>query len=504
MLIIALALGIAFLFLSVSTSSLYGVTWDEPIQYLWGKMTFLHWQTGDAEYLSSMPGGGMYYGSLYYVLVYLSSQWFTSLGFSLVQSIHFLNIFIASLSIIFTAILGFQITNKRLIGACSGLLYFVFPSFIAHAQYNPKDIVLLFAVVLTSTFFVRALQKKSVRHFVFPSFLFGFSVAIKVSAVLFAPVIAVSMIFFYCQHRQMYSVQSLIILLLACSTAFLGGVILFWPSLWSDISLLWRSFLLFSESDFWHGHVLYFGQSFTGAALPWHYILLEYAMSMPAVLLLSFFAGLFFVIWRFVLDRFRSPNLLLVFLLLWIIVPFTISFKPNLVRYDSIRQFFFVLPAIVMISAIGIERIFATLFHKFSRSFFVVVCVLYVTFLSSEVIRSFPFGGSYRNEFIRWYYSGSLDRYFDTEYWGASYKQGIDWLNENGKQNAEICVPIADVLLDWYALRPDLTVGCSSQSAYVLFFNRYDREKQKVFASRTPVFTIQSLGTDLLKLYEIR
>ena len=51
-----------------------------------------------------------------------------------------------------------------------------------------------------------------------------------------------------------------------------------------------------------------------------------------------------------------------------------------------------------------------------------------------------------------------IEKKFDFEYWGASYRQGMDWLNQNAEPDSSFCVPIANHLLAYYPVRSDLTL----------------------------------------------
>jgi hypothetical protein len=100
-------------------------------------------------------------------------------------------------------------------------------------------------------------------------------------------------------------------------------------------------------------------------------------------------------------------------------------------------------------------------------------------------------------------YGKDLDTTFQIEYWGASYKQGIEWLAENAGPNPVICVPTAGILVTWYPWRDDFTFECSDKTDYVMFFTRYS--EAKIYRElKNPVFSIDRMNSTLLLIYKIK
>jgi hypothetical protein len=273
-----------------------------------------------------------------------------------------------------------------------------------------------------------------------------------------------------------------------------------WPTLWNGPGLLVDSIHFFLSSDFWAGKQMFFGAMYSGAELPWYYIPVEFVMAMPVLSLIAFALGVVVLIRRIHGNQERTLSL---FLLSWIVFPLLYSMKPGLVRYDGMRQFYFVLPAVAWTAAIGLSSLLALLRRRVSSLpwLTVAVCILIVLDLFLEVALVHPFEGSYRNELVRLFIPSHIEGTLEIEYWGSPYKQGLDWLNLNAVTGAEICVPTATALMDWYTLRPDLRFGCDPQSTYVMFITRFAKAAQ--FSTREPVFTISRYRSDLLRIYKL-
>jgi hypothetical protein len=225
-------------------------------------------------------------------------------------------------------------------------------------------------------------------------------------------------------------------------------------------------------------------------------------MGMPLLMIIACAVGTALVIRRFRNSQDRSG---FSFLLLWAFFPLLVTMKPHLVRYDGMRQFYFVLPAIAVFAALGFRRIIAFFSARFPRirSLGILCMTVLLLSLAHEIVLLHPFEGSYRNEFVRFVLPYDMEKLLQIEYWGATYKQGTDWLIEHAEPNPFICVPTAGALLDWYPLRDDFTMECSKRTNYVMFFTRYSQPAGVDFSSMTPVFTIERMGATLLNIYKL-
>ena len=95
-----LALCGAFLLLGLFTLDAYGVTWDEPLHRIWGERIWTYVVTGDASVVEHLPGNGMYYGPIFYILGYGVSEFaHNALGMSFTAANHLLTLVTATLGL---------------------------------------------------------------------------------------------------------------------------------------------------------------------------------------------------------------------------------------------------------------------------------------------------------------------------------------------------------------------------------------------------------------------
>lgn len=498
-------LGVGYFFLQFGQISQYGVTWDEPLHRNWGKLFALFWKTGDRSALELMPGHGIQYGPLYYFLNYELSEWLYTAGYMrFVAANHVLNILTTSLALVFIFLLARRIGGRR-VGLFAALLFFLYPPLVAHAHYNPKDIPLMAALVVTSFFFLKGLKRDSTIWLMIAAACMGLSIALKVSALLMAPVFAVTYLLWVWQKSKTSSLMlvlpSAVVNILLAVGICIVSMYLFWPSAWGDLLLIPRAIAFFLSSDFWPGKVLFFGHEFGGAELPWYYIVFEYAAVTPLLTLLLFAIGVWVMGHRWSWKTMRTEDL---FLLMWVAFPLLFSMKPGLVRYDGMRQFFFILPAICIVAALGLNQLLVLLHQRVRKKRAQPIFVVLVTLsLFTQIASVHPYEGSYRNEIVRALYPEHLDQKFQIEYWGASYKEGMQWLIEHAEVNPVICVPTAGILVTWYPWRDDFAFECTNRSNYVMFFTRYTDARAYEHLTN-PVFTVRRMDSDLLKIFQVR
>lgn len=487
----------------VSMLHAYGASWDEPLHRDWGQRFLAYLQTLDDEYLTSMPGSGMYYGPTLYALNWLVSGWLeSSIGLMPYEAAHVFNISIFSIAsgTLFAVARSWFGTR---IAATSVLFFVLFPLLVAHAQYNPKDVPLMAASLPMMFYGVRLMKDSSWRMVAATGFWFGVAFGIKVSAVVMLVVLA--MLYLLSVRPLAVRMRADVRTLPAFVGGAVGGALLTWPSLLTHPEYAIGALKLFL-SPFWPGHVMYLGQDYLAAELPWHYIPMQFLLGVPLVTLLSACVGIAVsaVAWR----RRTTHGVQCLALVCWLVVPLVLSLKPGLVRYDGMRQFFFVVPALIMLAALGLERVsdkIAQLIPTVSHTVPKFASFIVVLWLLIEIARVHPYEGSYVNEAGRIALQPDIGAEIELEIWGASLREGVEWINANAQTNAVVCVPTAPVLLGWYARRADITLGCTENTTHVMFFMRTTVLKEGLIASLpAPVFTVSRYGSDLLRVYTVR
>ena len=495
--LVATALGLACLVVQLGLLGEYGVTWDEPLHQLWGRAVTTYFATGDRGPLADLPGYGTYYGPLYYwassVVAGFAHQ---TLGLPLAASLHVLTVVTASVGVTLTYLLAAELAGARVAAFATGFLV-LFPPFVAHSHYNPKDIPLLTVVVATMLCAHRALRSGRVRDAAIAGAVFGAALTVKLTALFAGGAVALAYgVQLWRGRREAHGPAGGEARRVgAFVAAAVAAIYVLWPTAWEDPLLVPRSVVVFLTAKFFSGTMLYFGTRYGGAELPWHYTPVSLAMVTPVATLLALGVGIVVLARRLRSEVTITPVLLLA----WLIVPLAVSLMPGLVRYDGMRQFFFDVPALAIIAGIGLDAALRLAARRGVPEGAVLTAI--VVWLAVEVATVHPFEGSYVNEAVRIAIPRDLERSLILEGWGATYLQGVAWLGENAEHGAQVCVPIASSLPAWSSPRPDLRFGCGPDARYLMFVTGYD--KRADYDDREPVFRIRRYDSDLLRIYRL-
>ncbi len=197
----------------------------------------------------------------------------------------------------------------------------------------------------------------------------------------------------------------------------------------------------------WNRTVLYFGQFLQADDLPWHYLPVWIGITTPLIVVLPFLAGLISWARTFYLNlknrRTLSGKQIIpeddklldwTVIILWIAIPIAAVLILHSALYDGWRQMFFIYPAIVWISVLGLKWISNWISHfirskNLANSIFGIL--LFVGLLEPIIFiaRFHPFENVYFNALAG--EPSILRSQFELDYWGLSYKQAVDYILEN-------------------------------------------------------------------------
>ncbi len=216
-----------------------------------------------------------------------------------------------------------------------------------------------------------------------------------------------------------------------------------WPYLWlNPIGQFIESVQVMSQYP-WNGMVLFNGAQHASTGLPYSYLPVLLGIQLTEPVWVLFIAG-------FVVAVFgsREKRELVAWTVVWFIIPvigFIVTRSPF---YDNFRQIFFILPSVFMLAGVVLEKIENTKW----RIALIVLCLLPGII---DSIRLHPYEYTYYNNFV-----GGLNgvfRKYELDYWGTSYREAANYLNENAPENAVVWVDGPAHLFELYA-RDDIKV----------------------------------------------
>jgi len=173
-------------------------------------------------------------------------------------------------------------------------------------------------------------------------------------------------------------------------------------------------------SETWHPAMWWSGELVKADDLPWSYLLVLLAVGLPEYVLL----GVFFVIvsatWR-KSDLFSTRGFQYIFVASTVLVPLAAFAALRPTTYNGLRHFLFLVPQLVILAAIGLDRALSYLAHrsKAVAAAFAAVLILAAGHQVVLMARLHPYQYVAYNT-LTGGVSGAFGR-FELDYWGVSY-----------------------------------------------------------------------------------
>lgn len=442
---IFVALSIASLLILPLLSIPHGQSGDEWIQTLYGTDVYNYFFYGDPISLDynlvktsrAQMEGLHYYGALYdFAVVFLHKTFFPFTDELLFH--HMVNAVFGALLFIYTGLLGRHFGGWRC-GVLAFLLIALSPRILGESMNNPKDIPFAFANVFFLYYLVRYLavsgQTGQWKYVLLMGLGLGLAMGFRIGGIVLIPyTLLFTCIYFLWDTafreklRNGYPKALLQMGLHFGLMILLGYIIciLFWP--WALQEPFTRPFKALEamtrrRTTIW---ILFEGAFIMNKDVPWYYTIKWIAISSPAWVLCSFLLGIAML--RPLARRYGKPVLFLLFFSFFFPILYTIY--RDSVLYDTWRHFFFIYPAMVLLSALTcnylLEYYAARAAYRYTIS---GVIGLGLALPLLWIARSFPNEYIYFNE-LSGGIKGAVGIY-DLDYYQNSGKQAADWIKEH-------------------------------------------------------------------------
>jgi hypothetical protein len=326
--------------------------------------------------------------------------------------------------------LSIRFKNDRL--AFVGILMIILsPRIFGDSFYNPKDIPILswFMIsIFTSLNFINNQNPKTtIAHALISSLAIGS----RIVGVLI-PVVTIIWIFiefvFQRQDRKwkepILTISSYVILVMIFTFTL-------WPVLWENpFDSFLHSFQSMKKFR-WSGSMLYMGEMIHSSSIPWHYIPVWIIVSTPISISVLFLAGLSSTLKEFIqkkaafLNNQGNRTDLAIFILFF--APMFSVILLNSVLYNGWRHLYFIYPAMVWISILGLKWVQNYLSRKVGNKWLNYTIILLISINSIEIInfliKYHPHQSIYFNVL-----AGDVEKNFERDYYGVSYKKALTHL----------------------------------------------------------------------------
>lgn len=421
--LIAIALG-----LTLWTYTDFGVTWDEVAHLSEGEKALNYYEYGlDERFAASWtPYGGLYHGSLALVPRLFPGQpeW---------EVRHLFNALVTLFGVLGCAGIG------TLLGGAGGgflatLLMLSFPVYMGHAFSNYTDTPFAVGYVWAIYFllhFVLAFPRVPMAIAVALGIVIGCTAAIRVGGLILLGYLGLAFLALVVLSPERERPDTRAILSAAlrvgvASVVAYGVMVAFWP--WAIGDPLVRPFksLLLMDKASWIGQVLFEGRIIQSADLPWRLPLSHLAIQTPELHWLAAFATLPLLLRS--LTRLRVSRSAFAITLLLFVCAFPVVFGAvrGVKFFDSFRHFLFIVPPLIALIALGLLQFL----RDFPKARLPAIAALGAAFalVAFDFVSLHPYQYAYYSRI-----SGGLpaawDRY-ETDYWGASYKELVETLSD--------------------------------------------------------------------------
>jgi 4-amino-4-deoxy-L-arabinose transferase-like glycosyltransferase len=449
---VAAALGVVLLIaLAFRCSSDTGVTFDEVLQKNYGKR-ILYWYTSGFSDRSALTyAAPLYeYGGAFeapaHVLIWL-------LPFDWVATHHALTALCAVLGVVATWRIATRLAGSRA-GFFAAATLALTPAFFGHGLFNSKDIPFATAATwaLDATLSLALSASPAAWRTVWMgAAATGVALGIRAGGMfmLLYPALAVlgrSAVERATNVTQVTNAANTsptlmptgwpnLQRLVAGSTLSWLIMLGAWP--WAQLSPFVRPFqaVRLASQFSWNGTMLFDGMCVHAQHLARRYLPVWFAVTLPELYLLG---AMCFppLIWIWLRDSEQKRRLLRLLALAVLgvaaIVPLLAAVIGRVVVYDGQRHFLFVLPPLAAVCGCAIAEVtrYAS-FPRVLRHGVVAVFFGLAMVTARDMISLHPYEYIYFNRLAGGLPSAS--KRFETDYWGASYREGLSWLVQHVK-----------------------------------------------------------------------
>src|ERR1043165_1878871 len=190
----------------------------------------------------------------------------------------------------------------------------------------------------------------------------------------------------------------------------------------------------------WIGWVHYLNQYVPSANLPWHYLPVWISITTPFPFIALGLAGGIWVLKDFATGpiNFIKHNALwgAIFFMAFGPLAVIIYMKPEV--FDAWRHVYFIYPFFILLAVYTLWHISEKVKEQYKKTV-TAACTLLFVFLTGVNIYMHPHQNVYFNLLSIQYFK-PIEKQFETDYWGLSYKQGLEYLLRNNSGKAKIKV----------------------------------------------------------------
>jgi hypothetical protein len=438
----------------------YGVTVDEIYQQTYGEAVLAWYRSrGQDTSFLTVAAPNLYmpqHGGI--VDVIIASIQFRLPGVDPWLVRHILTGLIGWLGIVAIALCGYELGGPW-IAFVAGLALWLYPRYEGAIYNNPKDIPAAVAMtfVLWATMQLPKYwtsRRRTIEVAVLIGAFLGMATAIRVSSIIWFGLLALIVAGWWAIHGAAAWRARRVWRELAWQGAVAGTIAATWfvvmVALWPYVFLnparnLWDSIQVMSHFP-WPGTELFGGTIYPATRLPSTYPLTWLVIGSPPATLLLALAGLVIALVEMARARRVNPAQAMVILAFALPLVALLVLHPTL--YDTLRQFLFLIPPLILLAAYGLVRGARLLLGqrrpaaRWLAAALLVAAVVSNAIVVADMVALSPYEYTYFSPLV-----GGLPgaaKSYETDYYGTCATAAAEWLNQNYKRYDSSAAPTVD------------------------------------------------------------
>jgi len=442
----ALILFLLVVIVGFALSPRIGPSWDEPDNMYSGGVYVNFFSHGfDPAYFTNLTDEASAYGKRIFpndrmlahlppvhnyvgVLIVLAAQvlHIPLTAEVIIVSWHLATVLFFALMVAMTYRFGLLLGVSHSSSLFAGFAVFLYPQLFGHGLSNSKDIAQT-AMVVTSLYY---LVKKNL---FFGAVLWGLGMATKFNAIYVPIIWGLSGISGIRGIKQW-----IIVVCIGLFTAFLV-----WPYLWFDTIHRILEVVQYFTTVGQGYRVVWDGMWYNvGSGIPlWWYPQASFLYTTPLLLLALFFFGFG------ILVRYRAQKPAWIILPIWIGIPLIRTLSPWSAFYDLLRHFLEIVPAVMLVAALGLEWFFQKKQHLFFTGIMLGSIIIGQMIYINATL--FPYSTGYYNVLAR-----NPNVNFDRDIEALSVKEAMEYVRTTLGNVRVFCTLGGHQ--SWYYLEPGL------------------------------------------------
>ena len=450
----------AFLVLVVCSTFLhYGLTYDEVVGRVYGRH-IIKWYLSFFKDQSALNYYNLYlYGGFFEAFAQLTAYIARRiLPIDAYEARHLINALFGLLAIFYTYKLAAHLSGPSA-GFFSALFLTFTPGFYGHIFNNSKDVpfAALFSAALYCIFrSYKELPRVSIRLTAELAVVIGLVLGIRIGGIILFGYLTIFWLCWLISRRVKEKLRghelltmagtigrSLIVIVIAAWAIML----VWWP--WAQIAPLKRPYFAMTKTAHfdWPLTVLFNGRFVPASALPWTYLPTWLFITLPEFYCIALALG-FYLAYKSLCSSGKEIHPsgwstkigLLVFASCF---PILAALILHSTMYDGMRQFLFILPSLAALAGVFFAGFLKSGVHALLKGAIGIPVLLSVSLTIVDMIQLHPYEYVYFNRLFAGGMESAAKR-FETDYWGGSYKEGVEWVINNYRPHSAEPVRVAN------------------------------------------------------------